>query len=73
MISPSAVSAPRIHSALLSYETRSWVCFDRAQPDIEAPCEGLTEYTAQLDGSIRLRCPQWRVVVRPALQSLQLA
>lgn len=68
MIAPVRhVPEPRIHEALLVYLPQQYVGYDRANPRVQVPCEGLTDYGARLDAAIKLRVPADRVHVRLAL------
>lgn len=73
MISPTAISTPRIIEGNRAYAEQSYVVWDAARPDIEARVTAINEYMARVRGSLVLRAEAWRIRMRPAIPSLGVA
>lgn len=73
MISPTAIPSPRIRDGNLSYEPVAWVAWDAAKTGVEVRVLAINEYRARVAAGIELRVEAWRIRVRPAIASLEIA
>lgn len=73
MISLAHIPSPRVFDGNLAYAPLGWVAFDAANPRVEVRVVAINEWRARVAAGIELRVEAWRVRVRPAVPSLELA
>jgi hypothetical protein len=69
-LGPVHIPGPRIHEALISYDSIKFRAWDMARPEREVDCCGLNERQAIDHAAIQLGVPGWRIRLRPALPSV---
>lgn len=68
MIALRCIPSPRIHEALVSYDSICFVGWDAANPSRTVTCAGLNERQAIDDAALKLGVAAYRVRVRRAAQ-----